>query len=341
MSFKETIFNFNSETAAELQRQKANDLKKALDLGIETPKAIGASLEIQRGMGIISQSFYNSKKDRVLVSSEEGNVEFQFSPEQKVMLQKTVDWVKNFFDQESPENKTKGGGHGFDHNQRVAGMAYKIAIAEGVDPFLPVLASIIIDIGRTSNDPKSKGWQHGELSRKMSRDFLNSLNLTGQEKETVGNAIEDHSKKNENVRLKIKEERPVVNVNINTDNPEILATSRTEVGYRTSSEVEVVQIVMDADRLDALGALGPLRSAAFRPDVPLVRMEESETDSTDNKIGSMWQDMKFRQLEWVDMMWTKTGKKIAEERKKFHEIYLAQLKKDTDVMYEGYKAIGI
>lgn len=230
--------------------------------------------------------------------------EYKLTDNQKEIINRTINWAQNFFEQESLENRRTGGGHGFDHNQRVAGMAVRIAIEEGYSPFLPFLTALVFDVGRTSSDPRAKNWKHGELSQEMSKDFLTTLNLTVEELELISNAIEDHPKLNKDVRISW-----------------------------------LVKILMDADRLDMVGAFGPLRSASFRPEIPLVRLNECDTSTDDQGIKSMLQDIVHRQGDCFNSFWTESAKKIAIERKYFHDEYIQELHREAEEMYEPYRKI--
>jgi hypothetical protein len=167
---------------------------------------------------------------------------------------------------------------------------------------------MVMDVGRTrQEDPKSRSYQHGELSREMVTPLLDSLSiLTMADKELIGNAIEDHSKLNDRVRRNY-----------------------------------VVEIAMDADRLDCLGALGPLRSASGRPNIPLILPEETSRESGDTDIQTMWQDMAVRHMEWVDMLWTETAKAIAAPRVEFYHRYLEELQLEAAFSYKAYGQLGL
>ena len=124
--------------------------------------------------------------------------EFDLTPGQREALIITRDWTKEFFERMERDGKMDAGGHQFDHNQRVAGMAATLAVYEGHSPFLPALTGTIFDIGRTkADDVRSKNYLHGQLSREMSADFLNSLSIANEERVLIGDAMEVHPRLNE------------------------------------------------------------------------------------------------------------------------------------------------
>lgn len=231
---------------------------------------------------------------------------FNLTEAQQQALHQTLVWVKNYFDNVPKDMHI--GGHGFDKTMRQAGMAAVIASLEGHPVFLPVLTVMVMDVGRTTQDPRSRNYQHSELSREMVEvSLFGQLGiLMPQDRILVSEAIEDHSKLNENVRRSY-----------------------------------IVEIAMDADRLDCLGTLGPLRSASWRPNIPLILPEETDTTSGDTQIQTMWQDMAIRHMEWVDMLWTETARKIAAPRVLAYREYLARLQEEASFSYQAFKNLRI
>lgn len=231
--------------------------------------------------------------------------EFDLAENQREALKKTLLWTKDFYDNVPSDMHI--GGHGFDKTMRQAGTAAHLSSLEGYPVFLPALTAMIMDVGRTSSDSRSRSWQHGQLSREMIVPLLDSLpELLPNEKELVGNAVEDHSKLNENVRRSW-----------------------------------VVEIAMDADRLDCLGALGPLRSASWNSHLPAILPEETGTGSAESDLKTMWQDMSVRHMEWINMLWTDAAREIVKPRVQFYRQYLEELKFETSHMYQAYKKLGI
>lgn len=92
------------------------------------------------------------------------------------------------------------------------------------------------------------------------------------------------------------------------------------------------RILQDADRLDALGAIGIARMFSvsgsekrtfYRADDPFCRSSREANDS-------QWTLDHFhtKLLKLKDLMHTKTGKKIAEQRTKFMLLFIRQMEKE-------------
>jgi HD superfamily phosphodiesterase len=230
----------------------------------------------------------------------------KFTQEQKDVLIRTRKWAVKFFSEEEKKGRVVMGGHGFDHNQRVSGMAATLALMEKKDPFLPVLITLIYDIGRTSNDPRALNYKHGQLSREMSKAYIDSISLlSSADKELVKNAIEDHPLYNKDVRRNY-----------------------------------VIEIVMDADRLDSIGALGPVRAGATRWKLPLFTLQ-TDTTYEDTEIKSIYQDFAFRVSRWYDSLWTKSAREIAKPRVKFLNQFIKEYEKEASFMLKAYTSFDI
>jgi len=212
----------------------------------------------------------------------------RFSKQELAILKKAKQFTKSKFE----NHVSKVGGHGLDHAMRVTGVAAYLSSKESKNPFLPVLAAILHDVGRASDDPRSQNFLHGKLSRELTEHFLSTLKLIKEDKILVENAIEDHPFLNEKVR-----------------------------------ESYVVKILMDADRIDSLGAMSPIKAASYKWNLPLYTGESSSVE--DGEIDSVYGYFGVRILEWGNMMWTKTGKKMAAKRlkflKKFNEEFVSEI----------------
>ncbi len=193
------------------------------------------------------------------------------------------------------------GGHDWFHIERVYNNALLISKNEEVDVFVVSLGALLHDIA----DSKFHDG-NDTIGPKVAREFLFNENIDSEIIEHVVNIIANMS------------------FNKSLDGP--LAF--------TSKELEVIQ---DADRLDAIGAIGIARCfnyggfknrALYNPDIkPNLNMSKTEYKaSTAPTINHFYEKL----LLLKDKMNTKTGRKIAEKRHDFMLQYL-------DVFYAEWR----
>lgn len=213
--------------------------------------------------------------------------------------------VKAYYDTAESLGRVVMGGHGWDHVQRITGMAGVLSVMEGHKPFLPMLTTLVMDIGRTSQDPRAQNFKHGELSWEMVSEWVGAISfLTEEEKTLVQNAMEDHSKLNDKVRRSW-----------------------------------VAEIVMDADRLDSLGAPAPVRAAATRWKLPLYGSQSKS--GVEGQAKTVADDFGVRVLEWADMLWTKSAQKIAEPRVAFLKEFIREYGIEYGYMHNAFESLNL
>lgn len=187
-------------------------------------------------------------------------------------------------------------GHDWFHIERVYKNALLIAKEEKVDLLVVKLGALLHDIA----DAKFHDGNE-TLGPIKARQFL--------EKEAVDEMIINHV---ENIIKHISYKNSLEN---------------TKVKF-TSTELNVVQ---DADRLDAIGAIGiarcfnyggfknrPMYNPEIKPNLHLSK--EAYKKSTAPTINHFYEKL----LLLKDKMNTKTGQRIAEDRHRFMELYLSQ-----------------
>jgi len=186
------------------------------------------------------------------------------------------------------------GGHDWFHILRVWNNAKLISKTEHVDVFIVELGALLHDIA------DSKFYNGDEsIGPKVARKFLENLQVE------------------EAVILHI--EQIILNISYKGGN--------FEQNF-TSAELQVLQ---DADRLDAIGAIGIARCfnyggfknrPLYNPEIPpkLNQTKEEYKISTAPTINHFYEKL----LLLKDKMNTKTGKKIAEERHEYMKIFLQQ-----------------
>ncbi len=190
------------------------------------------------------------------------------------------------------------GGHDWFHIERVYNNAILISKNESVDTFIVALGALLHDIA----DSK---FHNGDetVGPKIAREFLFKLNVDSTAIEHVIKIIENISFKGGN-----------------------------EAQQFNSPELSVVQ---DADRLDALGAIGiarcfnyggfknrPLYNPEIKPNLNMSKEEYKA--STAPTINHFYEKL----LLLKDKMNTQTGYKIALERHQYMEGFLKQFYKE-------------
>lgn len=203
--------------------------------------------------------------------------------------------IRAYLKQEFPSDPT---GHDYWHFDRVVRLARKIALSEKtkVNMFILELGALLHDIGdwKFHDDPMAGG--------KKSRKLLQELNVSNDIISRVEHIVDNVSFKGANVKNKMK-----------------------------SLEGKVVQ---DADRLDALGAVGIARLFATSAYFKHLLYDPNLKPNLDNnfkgpkKSYTSINHFYEKILLLKDRMNTKTGKKIAQARHKFTQDFLHKFLKE-------------
>jgi uncharacterized protein len=209
------------------------------------------------------------------------------------LIKATEEYVKN-------ELNGAEGGHDWWHIERVRKLALAIAESEPVD-------SLIVELGALLHDIADSKFHDGDetLGAQKARQFLLGLSV------------------DENIISHI--ESIINHISFKGGNNEIVFTS---------DELEVVQ---DADRLDAMGAMGIARAfnyggfkgrELYNPSIPpqTGMNREQYKNSNSPTLNHFYEKLLLRK----DRMNTKTGRKIADKRHAFMEIYLNQFYREWE-----------
>ena len=192
------------------------------------------------------------------------------------------------------------GGHDWFHIERVFKNAVAIADAEVCD-------TTVVKLGALLHDIADSKFHDGDetIGPKIAREFLESLQVKAELIEHVIQIIENISFKGGN-------------------------------SEKTFSSIEL-DIVQDADRLDAIGAIGIARAfnyggfknrPMYDPNIaPKLRMSKEEyKNSQAPTINHFYEKL----LLLKDKMNTETGKQIAKERHQFMMSFLSQFYAEWD-----------
>jgi len=166
-----------------------------------------------------------------------------------------------------------GGSHGFDHVERVTSLCEQIGSAEGADMTILVPAALLHDIARPLE--KERGIPHEQEGARMAEEYLASIGYGAGAVRAIAAAIRTHR-----------------------------FTGAEEPGSLEA------QVLSDADKLDAMGAVGIART--------FMRAGEHGTTMQDG-IDHFHEKL----LKLPDRMYTKTARQIAAERHAFLLRFLA------------------
>ena len=187
----------------------------------------------------------------------------------------------------------EGSGHDWWHIARVRKMAEKLALAEGGNPFICQLAALVHDL------VDDKLVADEKLAMAEVRDLLTRLGVSLDQTDQVLAIIQ-------------------------------------AISYKGGSQNHLVlsldaQIVQDADRLDAIGAIGIARTMAYSGyhgrvihDPEVAARQNMTLEQYRSHQGTAITHFYEKLLLLKDLMNTKTAKDLAKGRHAFLEAYLEQ-----------------
>ncbi len=193
--------------------------------------------------------------------------------------------------------EANGFSHRWDHVQRVLALAERLARSEGADLEVVRVAALLHDIGRGEEQRSQGAVCHAAFGAKLAHQILSRYNLPPHFIKAVVHAIETHR-------------------------------------FRSSRRPESLEakVLFDADKLDALGAVGIGRAFLFAGEVG-ARLHNPEVDLTKTQPygpeDTAWREFKTKLCKIKDCMLTKEGRRLAEERFRFMEEFFRRLNKEV------------
>lgn len=191
------------------------------------------------------------------------------------------------------------GSHDWEHTLRVFRLCERIGPKEDADMEVLLVAAYLHDIGRSFQDSSEGAICHAEKGAEMAMDVVAGLKLSEKQKENVIHCVRSHRFRGNHV-----------------------------------PETKEAKALFDADKLDAIGAVGVARAFLFAGEVgarlhsPGINIEETQPYS-EHDTGYREYKMKLAKIR--DRILTPTGRKLAKER---HE-FMAHFFKRFIQEYEG------
>jgi len=173
------------------------------------------------------------------------------------------------------------GSHGLDHILRVAALCEVIGREEHADRRILIPAALFHDVGRP--EEKDRGIPHEEAGARIAEDYLRRAGYAEDSIRQIVHAIRTHRYRSQ--------ERP--------------------------GTLEA-RILSDADKLDAMGAVGIART--------FIRAGEHN-----GGIEDAVDHMHDKLLKLGDLMHTGTAKRLAGERNRFLHAFLETLERETGI----------
>ena len=193
------------------------------------------------------------------------------------------------------------GCHDWDHTHRVHTLCMRIGKIEQADMEVLSVAAYLHDVGRSQQDESKGQVCHAERGAVMAIELLTDYPITEEQRANILNCIRSHRFRGE-----------------------------------SSPQTLEARVLYDADKLDAIGAIGIGRAFLFAGEVgaqlhiPHVNPEDTQP-YTPEDTGYREYRLKLSRIK--DKMLTTEGRRIAEERHVFMEAFFDRFLEE----YEGRK----
>lgn len=191
------------------------------------------------------------------------------------------------------------GSHAWDHTLRVGRLCARIGRTEGADMLVLQSAALLHDIGRMAQDASGGRVCHAVRGAEMAQPLIRRLALSEARRENILHCIRSH-------RFR---------------------------GGQAPRTIEA-RVLFDADKLDAIGAVGVARAFLFAGEVG-ARLHAPETGPeetrpyTQNDTG--YREFRLKLARIRERMLTAEGRRLAEERHRFMTAFFERFLEE----YEG------
>ncbi len=190
------------------------------------------------------------------------------------------------------------GSHDFEHTKRVYNMCLHLAKVEKADLKIVQYAALLHDIGRSEQDKNKGKIPHEKIGADMASEILLQMGISNKIIEQVTHCILTHR-------------------------------------YREKTHPETIEakVLFDADKLDAIGAIGIGRAFVFAGEVgAVVHNKDVDILKTESysKDDSAYREYLVKLIYVKDRMYTNEGKKIAKERHDFMVAFFNRINLEVD-----------
>ena len=193
------------------------------------------------------------------------------------------------------------GSHDWDHTRRVYNLCMHIGEVEGADMEVLKIAAYLHDVGRPYQDESKGTICHAEKGAQMARALLEEYPVSNTQRANIIHSIKSHR-------------------------------------FRGKCQPEILEakILFDADKLDAIGAIGIGRTFQFAGEVgarlhnPSINPEDTKPYT---KEDTGYREFKLKLSKIKDRMLTPEGRQMARERHAFMEMFFERFLQE----HKGHK----
>jgi uncharacterized protein len=193
------------------------------------------------------------------------------------------------------------GSHNWDHTLRVLKLCEHIGSVEHADPDVLQVAALLHDIGRSHQDASGGTVCHAVHGAQMAEPIVMPLPLSEHQKENILHCIRTHRFRGRHI-----------------------------------PETPEAKVLFDADKLDAIGAIGIARAYLFAGEIgarlhsPEVSIETSKAYSIDD---TGFREYQVKLCKIRNRMITREGRRLADDRHQFMEHFFERFLQE----YEGMR----
>ena len=190
------------------------------------------------------------------------------------------------------------GSHDWEHTNRVHALCLRIGRVEGADLRVLELAAYLHDVGRAAQDEANGGICHAERGAAMALAFLKDRMPAGELLDNVIHCVRSHR-------------------------------------FRGDAHPETLEaeVLFDADKLDAIGAVGIGRAFQFAGEVgATLHNPKADPASTApyTREDTAYREYRLKLSRIRERMLTREGRRLAEERHAFMERFFERFLREVN-----------
>jgi uncharacterized protein len=210
-------------------------------------------------------------------------------------MMRTLEDIKNYVQYALSNHRAS---HAWDHTQRVYRLCLHIGEKEGADLEMLKIAALLHDIGRNHEDEHKGNLCHAQKGAEIARDLLENYPLPRDKRENIIHSIRSHR-------------------------------------FRSDCPPETIEakVLFDADKLDAIGAIGIGRAFLFAGEIG-ARLHNPDRDPEEtapySEDDTGFREYKVKLSKIKDRMLTAEGLRLALVRHEFMESFFDRFLEEHD-----------